>query len=40
MIDGAGLGFETGSGSEGMGSSADDVSIVICFVTGGVCRRV
>lgn len=41
MTDGAGDGpFDRGSGSEGIGSSADEVSIVICFVGGGDCRRV
>ena len=34
-IDGAGDGLERGSGSSGIGSSADDVSIVKCLVTGG-----
>lgn len=33
-------GLETGSGSAGIGSSAEDVSIVICFVTGGDCLSV
>lgn len=36
----AGDGFATGSGSEGSGSSDDDVSIVMCFVEGGDWRRV
>lgn len=40
MTDGAGDGFEIGSGRAGMGSSADDVSIVMCLVTGGDCLRV
>lgn len=35
-----GEGPETGSGSAGIGSSAEEVSIVMCFVTGGDCRRV
>ncbi len=36
----AGEGLEMGSGSAGIGSSAEDVSIVMCFVTGGVCLSV
>lgn len=40
MTEGAGEGFEMGSGREGIASSDDDVSIVICFVTGGLCRNV
>lgn len=34
MTDGAGEALDTGSGKRGMGSSAEDVSIVICFVAG------
>lgn len=30
----AGTVFETGSGNEGMGSSEEDVSIVMCLVEG------
>lgn len=40
MTDGAAAGLETGSGREGMVSSAEDVSIVTCLVTGGDWRRV
>lgn len=40
MTDGVGEGLERGSGSDGMGSSADEVSIVICFVIGGDVLRV
>lgn len=40
MTEGAGDGLEMGSGSAGIGSSAEDVSMVICFVTCGVCRSV
>ena len=36
----AGDGLETGSGKAGIGSSADDVSIVMCFVVGGDVLRV
>lgn len=36
----AAAGFETGSGSAGIGSSGDDVSMVMCLVTGGDVRRV
>lgn len=36
----AGSGLEIGSGRAGMGSSAEDVSIVMCFVTGGDCLSV
>lgn len=32
--------LETGSGREGMVSSAEDVSMVTCLVTGGDWRRV
>lgn len=35
MTDGAGEGLERGSGSDGIASSADEVSIVMCFVAGG-----
>jgi hypothetical protein len=35
----AGEGLDTGSGSKGIGSS-EDVSMVMCFVTGGVVRTV
>jgi hypothetical protein len=37
ITEGAGDGFEIGSGNAGMGSSADDVSMVICLVAGGFC---
>lgn len=40
MTEGAGDGLERGSGSEGMASSADEVSMVMCFVTGGEVLRV
>lgn len=40
MTDGAGDGFERGSGSDGMASSADDVSMVMLFVVGGEVLRV
>lgn len=40
MTDGAGEGSERGSGSDGMGSSEDEVSMVMFFVTGGDCRKV
>lgn len=40
MTDGAGEGLEMGSGSAGIGSSSEDVSMVICFVTGGFSLRV
>ena len=39
---GAGEGFDTGSsgsGKDGKGSSADEVSIVMCSVVGGDVRR-
>ncbi len=39
MKEGAGDGFERGSGSGGMGSSAEEVSIVMCLVVGGDCLR-
>jgi hypothetical protein len=32
--------LETGSGKDGMVSSAEDVSMVTCLVTGGDWRRV
>ena len=38
--DGAGEGLDSGSGNDGIGSSADEVSIVMCFVTGGLCLSV
>lgn len=34
ITDEAGDGFETGSGSNGIGSSADEVSMVMCLVGG------
>jgi hypothetical protein len=40
MSVGAGEGFDTGSGREDKGSSADDVSIVTCSVVGGDERSV
>lgn len=40
MTEGTGDGLERGSGSDGIASSDDEVSIVICFVTGGEVRRV
>jgi hypothetical protein len=40
ITDGAGDGLESGSGSDGIGSSADEVSIVMCFVVGGDVLRV
>lgn len=40
MTDGAGEGLESGSGSAGMASSGEEVSMVICFVVGGDCRKV
>lgn len=40
MTDGAVDDLETGSGKEGMVSSAEDVSMVTCLVTGGDWRRV
>lgn len=40
-MTGAGdAGVESGSGSDGMSSSADEVSIVICFVCGWLFRSV
>lgn len=39
ITEGAGDGFESGSGSDGIGSSADEVSIVMCFVVGGELLR-
>lgn len=33
-------GLESGSGSDGMSSSAEDVSIVMCFVGGALFRNV
>lgn len=35
MTKGAGDGLEMGSGRDGIESSADEVSIVMCFVFGG-----
>lgn len=35
MTDVAGDGFESGSGSDGIGSSDEEVSTVIYLVTGG-----
>jgi hypothetical protein len=40
ITEGAGDGCETGSGSGGRASSVEEVSIVMCFVLGGFCRRV
>lgn len=40
ITDRAAEGFASGSGSEGIGSSADEVSIVMCLVTGGDCLKV
>lgn len=40
MTEGAGEGFESGSGNDGIASSDEDVSIVMCFVTGGAVRSV
>ena len=40
MTDVAGDGFERGSGSDGIGSSDEEVSIVMCFVLGGDVLRV
>jgi len=40
MTEGAGDGFERGSGSKGIGSSDDVVSMVKCLVAGGDCRSV
>ena len=40
MIEGAGEGFDSGSGSDGIASSEDEVSIVMCFVIGGLCLSV
>lgn len=39
MTVGAGEAFK-GSGREGNGSSLEEVSMVMCFVFGGVCLRV
>lgn len=39
MTEGAGDGFDKGSGSDGIASSEEEVSIVICLVTGGDVRR-
>lgn len=38
--EGAGEALVSGSGNEGIGSSADELSIVMCFVTAGDCLRV
>lgn len=35
MTEGAGDGFERGSGRDGIGSSEEDVSMVMFRVTGG-----
>jgi hypothetical protein len=40
MIEGAGDGLDRGSGRAGIGSSAEDVSMVMYFVVGGDCLRV
>jgi hypothetical protein len=40
ITDEAGEGFVKGSGREGIGSSEDDVSMVMCLVTGGLCLSV
>lgn len=40
MTDGASDGFDRGSGRAGIGSSAEDVSMVMCFVVGGDVLRV
>jgi len=40
MTEGAGDGFDRGSGRDGIGSSEEDVSIVMFLVTGGDWRRV
>lgn len=40
MTDGVVDALETGSGREGIVSSAEDVSMVTCLVTGGDWRRV
>lgn len=39
ITEGAGDGLESGSGSDGIGSSDDDVSIVMCLVVGGEVLR-
>lgn len=40
-MEGAGeAGLERGSGNDGMSTSAEDVSMVICFVVGGDCLSV
>ncbi len=40
-MTGAGdVGLDSGSGSDGISTSAEEVSIVICLVFGGVVRRV
>lgn len=36
ITEATGDAFDNGSGSKGSGSSEDEVSIVICFVDGGV----
>lgn len=36
----AGDALVNGSGREGIGSSGDEVSMVMCFVTGGDCLKV
>lgn len=40
MTDIAGDGFESGSGSDGIGSSDEEVSMVMCLVLGGDVLRV
>lgn len=41
MTEGAGDGLEeSGSGNDGMASSGEEVSIVMCLVTGGAVRSV
>lgn len=40
MTEGAGDGLDRGSGRAGIGSSAEDVSMVMCFVVGGDCLSV
>lgn len=39
ITEGAGDGLESGSGRDGMGSSDDEVSIVMFLVTGGEVRK-
>jgi hypothetical protein len=40
ITDGAGEGLDKGSGRGARGSSEDDVSMVMCLVTGGLCLSV